>query len=109
MNKRKYLWIWIVVGFAALFAVGGACAYFFFRGGEYPLFPHMMGGMMYPAGMFGMVLFWGCVIFLVYRLFRKENDSAVKTNEALEALNRRLAEGQISIEEYETIKKKLGE
>lgn len=109
MKKHKYAWVWITVSLLALFAVGGVCAYFFFRGGDWDGFPHMMGGMMYPAGMFGMVLFWGCIIFLVYRLLRRDNEIPARRDEALEALNQRLAKGEISIEEYETIKKKIGE
>lgn len=74
----------------------------------------MMGGM-WGFGAFGMVfmvLFWGAVIFLVVwgitRLKRVQKDSAPESSKSsLEILNKRLASGEISEQEYEKIRKKI--
>jgi putative membrane protein len=49
----------------------------------------------------GMVLFWGLVIFGVIWLVRTlGGDSSPRTLSATDVLERRLAEGDISLEEY---------
>jgi putative membrane protein len=49
--------------------------------------------------MLGMVIFWGAVIALVVWIIRRSGGAS--TNPPQETLRRRLADGSISIEEYE--------
>lgn len=51
--------------------------------------------------MLGMVVFWGAIIFGVVWLIRGGAVAASQTGSAEELLARRLAEGTISVEEYE--------
>ena len=52
--------------------------------------------------MIGMVIFWGAIVLAVVWLIRGGAERATQTQEAtpLEILDRRFAEGQMSVEEY---------
>ncbi len=67
-------------------------------------------GFFGAGGLTGLLV-WGLVIagivFLVHRLMRqapKNNTARADRDDALEILKRRLAEGRISLEEYERMK-----
>jgi len=74
----------------------------------------MMGGM-WGFGAFGMifvVLFWGLLIFLVvWGIVRLTGGQGLSKSEshdsALEILQKRLASGEVTDEEYEKIRKKI--
>jgi len=51
--------------------------------------------------MLGMVIFWGAVIAVVVWLLRGGSSSRPTADSPLEILQRRLAQGEISTEEYE--------
>jgi putative membrane protein len=59
--------------------------------------------------MLGMVLFWGLVIFAVVWLLREAigHGRHGRGTDPVAILDRRLAEGQISVEEYEQRKKSI--
>jgi putative membrane protein len=59
--------------------------------------------------MLGMVLFWGLVVFGVVWLLREASSRSHHGSgvDPLAILDRRLAEGQISVDEYEQRKKTL--
>lgn len=59
--------------------------------------------------MLGMVLFWGLVIFAVVWLLREAigHGRHGRSADPFAILDRRLAEGQISVEEYEQRKKSI--
>jgi putative membrane protein len=52
--------------------------------------------------MVGMVIFWGAIVLAVVWLIRGGSERAAQKQEetALEILDRRFAEGQMSVEEY---------
>lgn len=61
---------------------------------------HGMGTGGWIWMMFGMVIFWGAIIVLVVWLVRGGPRSS-RTEPPQEILRRRLADGSISVEEYE--------
>lgn len=68
---------------------------------------HMMNGWMMPFGLIFMVFVWiGCIYFIFDLLDEKK--SKQKEN-VFSTLKERLAKGEISVEEYESICKKLME
>jgi uncharacterized membrane protein len=90
----------------------------------------MHGGFRGPGmllGGLGMLLFWlviigiiGLVVWLVVRLIRSTSNKPAQTTQApqlpqatqpdpvLEVLRRRLAEGQITSQDYDELRQKLG-
>lgn len=70
----------------------------------YPIYGHMYGGWMMPIGMLGMGLFWVFVIYLIMKTLVRNEDNH---NQAIDLLKSRLAKGEISIEEYEILYKKV--
>ena len=58
--------------------------------------------------MVGMVLFWGLVILGIIWLLRETLGRHHPAHDPRAILDRRLAEGEISVEEYEQRKKTLG-
>lgn len=71
------------------------------------------GAMMgFPVGGIGMLLIFGLVAYLVYRLFSSRNDKGNSTaladkSASLEILEARLAKGELSIEEFTKLKEVL--
>lgn len=108
MKKQYRSLIWVI----ALLVVLAIAARFLLPliiGTQTTYYPHMFSGMMFPVGMFGMVLFWGLVIFLVYKVLIEEDQTKTKQHQhELSILKQRLAKGEISIEEYERIKETIG-
>ncbi|MCR3905475.1 MAG: hypothetical protein NUK62_00405 [Tenericutes bacterium] len=72
---------------------------------ETEYYGHMYSGWMMPFGMIGMVLFWIFIAFVVITFFEDRENS--KKDSALEHLKERLSKGEISIQEYEVIYKRL--
>ena len=78
----------------------------------------MMGGWGWGMGLLGglgMLLFWGLIIglvvWLVVTLTRSGQSSAsrgVQPDSALETLHRRLATGEITPQEFDALRQKLG-
>jgi len=75
----------------------------------YPItdYPHMFSGGMMPFGMIGMIGFWLLVIYGVMRLMDNRHVCAQTSSSQL--LKERLSKGEITIEEYESISKKIRE
>ena len=74
----------------------------------YQYYPHMFGGTGFPMGVIGMGLFWILVIVgIVYWVSRQNGSSSSSFD--LNLLKKRLANGEITLEEYENIKKKINE
>lgn len=74
---------------------------------NYPYYGHMIGGWGMPFGMLAMGIFWIAVIYLVFNGFSYRNIG--RNNQAIETLKTRLAKGEITIDEYETLLDKLKE
>ena len=74
---------------------------------------HMGGGGWWIVMMLGMVLFWGAIIFLVVWAVRgglgERQSGGPRALTALEMLERRLAEGEITVEEYRQRREALRE
>ena len=78
----------------------------------------MMGGWGWGMGLLGglgMLLFWGLIIglvvWLVVTLTRSGHNAAgrsAQTDTALETLRRRLAAGEITLQEFDALRQKLG-
>ena len=68
---------------------------------------HMMNGWMMPFGMIIMILVWISCIYLVLTFLDKRHVKP-KVN-SIDHLKNRLASGEISIEEYESIYQKIKE
>ncbi len=74
---------------------------------EYTMYGHMMGGWVMPFGMLGVGLFWLVVIYVVIRGFDHNGFIGNKQQNSIDILNKRLANGEITVQEYEEIKRKL--
>lgn len=107
MRKKQNTWIWIALGLIVLILAVRFLLPYVFRWNNY-VYPHMFAPMMFPVGIMGMVLFWGMIIFLVYRLLISDKGTQ-KYESEIEILKKRLAGGEITIEEYERIIKTLKE
>ncbi len=75
--------------------------------------PWMMGGWGWPLiGGIGMILFWaliiGGVVWLVQALTREVKTGAPKDESPLEILKRRYAQGEITKDQFEQMKRDLG-
>lgn len=70
-------------------------------------YPHMFSWGMMPFGMIGMIGFWLLVIYGVTRLM--DNRHMTLQSSATQHLKERLSKGEISIEEYESISKRIKE
>jgi putative membrane protein len=78
----------------------------------------MMGGWGWGMGLLGglgMLLFWGLIIglvvWLIVTLTRSNQGAAsrgAQPDSALETLRRRLAAGEITPQEFDTLRQKLG-
>lgn len=107
MNKHKYTWLWVVLAIIALLSLARWLLPVIFGWRMFD-YPHMFTGMMFPFGMFGIALFWIVVIYIVYRLLSQDKTKPSDT-EAITMLKQRLSKGEITIEEYEQLKKKIEE
>ncbi|AUD65792.1 hypothetical protein BK011_08880 [Tenericutes bacterium MZ-XQ] len=72
-----------------------------------PYSGHMFGGWMMPFGMIGMGIFW--IIVIVFVISSLDNRKERDQEDYISKLKSRLAKGEITIEEYETLKNKLKE
>lgn len=106
MRKKTFIWILaisigLIVGSIVLWAIFG------YQNDQYPYFMgHMVGGWMMPMGMIGMGLIWFVILVVLFDIFQsKKNDQ----QRAIDVLKERLAKGDISIDDYETMKKKIKE
>jgi putative membrane protein len=107
-RNKKYIGIWICAIVAFLVIVGGFLGRYYFNWELIPYGGHMfVGGWMMPLGMIGMVCFWAFIISLVLRGSRR--NMGCRQNDATQSLKDRLARGEITIEEYEKISKKIKE
>lgn len=70
------------------------------------MFEYMSTNMNFFHG-FGMLIFWAIIIFLIFSLFSKKEK--LNKDDALDTLKKRLAKGEISQEEFTSIKKLLEE
>ena len=61
-----------------------------------------MGG-----GWLSMLLFWGAVIALIIFLVRRTGGTEPRNESAIEILKKRYAKGEITKDEYESIKKDI--
>lgn len=53
---------------------------------------------------FGMFVFWFIIIFILYKIFNKNND---QKESAIDILKKRYAKGEITKEQFEEMKKTL--
>lgn len=68
---------------------------------------HMYGGMNFGMGVFSMGIFWVVIIGIVfYYLFHQNKTDNFSS---IEKLKSRLANGEISLEEFDKIKNKIKE
>jgi putative membrane protein len=104
--------MWIcAIGFVLIVAAG-IVARFAFGWEPVQFGGHMLvGGWMMPFGMIAMVCFWGFILLLVTRGFghRPLSCCGGGHEDSKQVLKDRLAKGEITIEEYETIVKKISE
>ncbi|MDP3130809.1 MAG: hypothetical protein Q8N15_05745 [Bacillota bacterium] len=109
--KKQTRWIWLLVGLAVL-AVAVRFAFYFLSdeisGGNWQGYMPMGGAWAMPLGMLGMGAFWIFVVFLVFRAFSVRG-CGMQHDHATARLKERLANGDITIEEYETLRKTLEE
>lgn len=94
------IWGLILVLPAVLTAAPGFCPWGAGPGWSHP--------MMFGGGMFMWIinlLILALAVFFIVKLLR--NNPAVKGGEALEILKTRLAKGEITMEEYDTLKKEI--
>lgn len=68
------------------------------------MFDYMNMNMTMFHGL-GMLVFWFIVFFLIFSFFSKDKDETKET--PLDILKKRLAKGEISIEEYSSLKDSL--
>lgn len=103
-NKILTLIAFLILLPAALFAWGnGRCA----LGGQ---FGHMVGGF-YGGGIFmGIVslVILGALLFFAVKYFKSNGQLTGKAESPLEVLKVRYAKGEITKEEFESLKKDLG-
>ena len=107
MRKQTKTLLWVIGGFIALVVIARYMMPLIFASSEFR-FPHMFTGMWFVIGTFGRVVFWVAVIYFVYTLLIQDRPTRSRDDE-LSILKERLAKGEISIEEYERIKKKMKE
>lgn len=72
----------------------------YYNSGYYDLFPFHFSGMIF------MILFWGLIIYGLFQLFKKTPTSH-RHQDPLDILKERYAKGEITKEEFDSIKKDL--
>ena len=108
MKKSTGIILGILLGFVVIAAI--AMWYFsptWLENTDYPYYGHMVGGWGMPFGMLAMGIFWIAVIYFAFNGFKFRDEC--RNNHAIETLKSRLAKGEITIDEYETLLKKLKE
>ena len=111
-NNKGYI---IGLSICVVVFVGGMVTRYFINWETLPYYGHMFSGWMMPFGMLGMIAFWLFVILLVTRSFGSRRMSgccgheSMQEETALKTLKDRLSKGEISIEEYEAILKRIKE
>lgn len=105
---RKYQSLgWIIGGIILIGIVIYLIWPWIFDGASYPFHRHMIGGWGMPLSMIGMALFWIGVIYMGAYVFGFRADK--KQEDAMDILKKRLAQGDLSIEEYELLMRKIKE
>ncbi|HAX03684.1 MAG: hypothetical protein A2Y45_08805 [Tenericutes bacterium GWC2_34_14] len=107
---KKNIGIILVVLFSVFILLGLGLWYFapsLFQNGGYPYYGHMIGGWGMPFGMIGMGIFWFAALYFIFNGFGYREEC--RNSNAIETLKKRLAKGDISIEEYEKMIDKLKE
>jgi len=104
MQKKTIIWILII---SIILVLGSILIWvlFDYRGNQYPYYVgHMVGGWMMPMGMIGMGFVWFVVLMVLIQIFQSKEK---EHQHAMDVLKNRLAKGEISIEEYEQLKKAI--
>ncbi len=70
------------------------------------MFEYMNMNMTFFHG-FGMLIFWIIIIFLIFSLFNTKTKS--KNESALDILEKRLAKGEITQEQFDSIKESISD
>lgn len=105
--KKNSVIMYILIG-VLLFVLAFAFWYFsplWFDRLDYPYYGHMIGGWGMPFGMLAMGVFWVCVIGMGVRAFSHRDDH--RNDDAKVILKKRLANGEITVAEYESLMNKL--
>jgi len=104
-SYEKIIWVAIILLFLAA-VLRMVIPYFFPQETYLYNYPHMYGGMNFGMGAISMGIFWIVIVLvIVYFLFNHQQ----KTDSTVDSLKKRLASGEITIEEYEKIKNKINE
>jgi len=106
MKKKQGVVLGVLIGLVVIAAL--VFWYFspsWFENYDYPYYGHMVGGWGMPFGMIAMGLFWICVIYFAFTGFRFHDEN--RLDRAIEALKTRLAQGEITIDEYEKLLEKM--
>jgi putative membrane protein len=107
MKRKDWKWIWIALAVVVVFvAIRLAVAYFAGTTDEWTWWGTMWShNWMMPFGMIGTGLFWLVVVFFAVRAFADGGKPA--RDVAAERLRERLANGEITIEEYDKLMTKI--
>lgn len=108
MKKNQWIISAVLVGLVILvIVVFWYLSPIWFENNDFPYAGHMMGGWGMPFGMIVMGIFWVAVIYFIFKGFNDRHD--YREDRALEVLKTRLAKGEITLNEYETLKEKIQE
>lgn len=105
--KKNSIAIYVIMG-VVLFVFAFIIWYFapvWFDRLDAPYYGHMIGGWGMPFGMLAMGVFWVCVIAMGVRAFSHRDDR--RNDDAIVILKKRLANGEITVAEYESLMNKL--
>lgn len=106
MNKKQGIFLGIFIGLLVILAF----VYWYFsiqwaKNNENPYYGHMVGGWGMPFGMLAMGIFWIGVIYFAFNGFSYRSEC--RHERAIEVLKSRLAQGEITIDEYEKLMEQL--
>jgi len=108
MMKKSYekiIWVAIILLFLGA-VIRIVIPYFFPQENYLYNYSHMYGGMNFGMGAMSMGIFWIIIVLvIVYFVFNQKQ----KQDTTSDNLKKRLANGEITIEEYEKIKNKINE
>lgn len=107
MNKKVLNMLIAFIAVAIIIAVLWLVFPYIVPNDYVPYSGHMFGGWMMPFGMIGMGIFW--IIVIVFVISALDNRKEQDQEDYISKLKSRLAKGEITIEEYETLKNKLKE
>ncbi|MFH0767317.1 MAG: hypothetical protein ABH890_05190 [Bacillota bacterium] len=107
MKKSTKKIIWMVTIFALIMLIIRWVGIYYFNWFSINPYGHMLMGWTMPFGVLGMAVFWIFVILILFSVidYKSERNS----EHANRTLNERLSKGEIDIEEYERILKKIKE